>query len=87
MVFPSRMIADDLHEKVKSEDLPKKRKIMGFIQLIVYALLGENIKVLDSHQVFDERFSLQAFFTRMNRHPIRRRFQMPRAEGKGLRPW
>ena len=28
--------------------------IMGFIQLIVYALLGENIKVLGSPQVFDE---------------------------------
>ena len=31
--------------------------ISGFIQLIVYALLGENITVLGSHQDFYERIS------------------------------
>ena len=55
MGFPSWTIVDNMHEKVKSEDLLKKRKIMGIIQLIVYALLGENITVLDSRQVFDEK--------------------------------
>ena len=49
-------------KKSKVKIYLKKRKIMGFIQLIVYALLGENIMVLDSRQFFDERFSQQAFF-------------------------
>ena len=33
----------------------------GFTQLIVYALLGENITVLGSRQVFDERILLRVF--------------------------
>ena len=43
---------------------PKLREldIMSFIQLIVYALLGESITTLGSRQVFDERFSQQPFF-------------------------
>ena len=36
---------------------------MGFIQFIMYVVLGKNIMVLGSPQVFDERISLQVFYT------------------------
>ena len=41
----------------RSLDTVKLREldITGFIRLIVYALLGENITVLGSRQVFGER--------------------------------
>ena len=35
----------------------QKQFFFGFIQLILYALFGENITVLGSRQVFDERIS------------------------------
>ena len=40
-------------QRVKLRELD----ITGFIQFIVYALLGENITVLGSPQVFDKRIS------------------------------
>ena len=41
----------------------RELEITRFIQLIVYKLLGKNITVLGSRQVFDERILYQDLFT------------------------
>ena len=41
----------------------RELELTGFIQLIVYALLGKNITILGSPKVLDERISMQVFYT------------------------
>ena len=49
--------------------------ITGFIQLIVYALLGKNITILGSLKVFDERISQQVFLHDAFHFGVRQRSQ------------